>query len=138
MERSNGSAGMKIRWFFMIAAMFCLVSWGGPYVFGRDARPCDQDVAKFCKNIQPGGGGIIQCLKDHENDVSQACKEDLSRMKPPAFFEDCKDDVAKFCKDVKPGEGRIIQCLKSHENDISSQCKAGLPPAPRPQQRQGT
>ncbi len=127
----------KMKWLMVIVVALCLVSWGSSRIFARDARSCDDDVAKFCKDVQPGGGGIIKCLKDHENDVSSGCREDLSRMKGPAFFEACRDDLQKLCKDIKPGEGRIIQCLKSHENELSPQCKAGLPgPPPNDSNRQ--
>lgn len=120
----------KIKWFVVIITALCLASWGGSPASARDARPCDADAAKFCKDGQPGGGSVIKCLKNHENDLSLACREDMAKMqmKAPAFIEACRDDVRKFCNDVKPGEGRIIQCLKSHENEVSSQCRASLPP----------
>ena len=130
MKKMIASFVTKIKWFVVIVAALCLASGNASRVFARDARPCDADVAKFCKDVQPGGGGIIQCLKDHENDVSSGCKEVLSKIqiKAPAFLEACRNDVPKFCKDIRPGEGRIVQCLKGHENELSPQCKAGLPP----------
>lgn len=127
MEKSIALLCTKMKWLMVFAVALCLVLWGGSRVFARDARPCDDDVAKFCKD-QIGRGGVIKCLKDHESDVSATCKEDLSKMPitAPAFMEACRNDVLKFCKDIKPGEGRIIQCLKSNENELSSQCKAGF------------
>lgn len=35
---------------------------------------CKEDVDKFCKDVQPGGGRIMQCLKQHSADLSPACK----------------------------------------------------------------
>ncbi len=130
MEKLIAPAFTKVKWLILTFAALCSVSWHDSALFARDARPCDEDVAKFCKDVQPGGGGIIKCLKDHESDLSAGCKEDISKlqMNQAAFIEACRDDVLKFCKDIKPGEGRIIQCLKSHQNELSSQCKAGLPP----------
>ncbi len=123
-----------MKWIMVIAATLFLFPWGGSRAFARDPRPCDDDAAKLCKDVPPGGGGIIKCLKDHENDVSSGCREDLSKMRGPAFFEVCRYDVQKFCKDIKPGEGRIIQCLRSRESELSPQCKAGLPGGPPPQE----
>lgn len=37
--------------------------------------PCAADVAKFCKDVKPGEGRIAACLKEHEKDLSQACKD---------------------------------------------------------------
>jgi len=37
-------------------------------------RACAGDVEKLCKNVQPGGGRIVQCLREHESELSSACK----------------------------------------------------------------
>lgn len=37
--------------------------------------PCAEDTAKFCKDIKPGEGRVKACLKEHEKELSQACKE---------------------------------------------------------------
>lgn len=42
---------------------------------------CKEDAQKLCKNIQPGGGRIVQCLKQHESELSHACKEKMNRPK---------------------------------------------------------
>lgn len=40
---------------------------------------CRGDVEKFCKDVKPGGGRIIACLKSHEKDLSPACREQHKR-----------------------------------------------------------
>ena len=42
---------------------------------------CKDDVQKFCKDVQPGGGRIIGCLKEHREEVSDACKARLAQMR---------------------------------------------------------
>jgi hypothetical protein len=37
-------------------------------------RACAPDIQKLCKGVQPGGGRIVQCLREHESELSQACK----------------------------------------------------------------
>ena len=32
---------------------------------GQGRGPCADDVAKFCKDVQPGGGRIMKCMKEH-------------------------------------------------------------------------
>jgi hypothetical protein len=96
----------------------------------QNTGPCREDVQKFCKDVKPGGGRIVKCLKQHENDLSAACKSHGEEMRSEfkKEFQEaqaaCKGDVDKLCKDVKPGEGRIMKCLKEHENDLSAECKA--------------
>jgi hypothetical protein len=42
---------------------------------------CKADVARLCPGIQPGGGKIIACLKEHKDDVSIGCGKALQAMK---------------------------------------------------------
>ena len=41
---------------------------------------CQADAEKFCKEIQPGKGRIMDCLKAHESELSPVCKEVQSKM----------------------------------------------------------
>jgi len=36
--------------------------------------PCKADAEKLCAGIEPGEGRIVKCLKEHEAQVSPACK----------------------------------------------------------------
>lgn len=35
--------------------------------------PCAEDAAKFCKDVKPGEGRVLACLKEHEKELSKAC-----------------------------------------------------------------
>jgi hypothetical protein len=39
----------------------------------NEQRACRQDAQRYCKGVQPGGGRIVNCLLDHQNDISDAC-----------------------------------------------------------------
>ena len=39
-------------------------------------KACGDDAKKFCKDAKSGHGRIIACLKTHENELSEACKDD--------------------------------------------------------------
>lgn len=45
----------------------------------RLKESCGEDVKKFCPHVEPGGGRIVQCLEQHQKDVSQACSQLLNR-----------------------------------------------------------
>ena len=47
---------------------------GGP----REA--CREDAQNFCKGVQPGGGRILDCLKDHYKEISDPCYNALQNM----------------------------------------------------------
>ena len=41
-----------------------------------DARTaCETDIQKLCTGVQPGGGRILACLKQHKDQVSDGCKQ---------------------------------------------------------------
>jgi hypothetical protein len=90
--------------------------------------PCAADVEKYCKDIPPGQGRLMNCLKEHEKDLSPACKEKELTMahKVERFRKACEGDVQRLCKDVQPGEGRVIKCLKEHEKELSPDCSASM------------
>ena len=119
-----------------VAIMLGATLWLGTDVYAQSGGPCSGDVAKFCKDVQPGEGRIIKCLKEHEKELSPTCKQHVAdmekRLKETA--QACQDDVMKFCKDVKSGEGRILRCLRAHQNELSPQCKERVTPQPRKQQ----
>ena len=116
----------KIVWIALGVTMLAFYSLA-PVAFAQEG-PCAADVKKFCKDVQPGGGRIVQCMKQHESDLSQACKDHGKTVKAELekAHEACKGDVEKLCKDVKPGDGRILHCLKEHEQQVSSGCKNTL------------
>jgi hypothetical protein len=59
---------------------------------------CREDVEQLCAGVQPGGGRIAQCLRDHQDRVSEGCKsaiasagsqrhgsqDDMSKAPPPS------------------------------------------------------
>ena len=44
---------------------------------------CREDARSFCQGIQPGGGRIMECLKDHYKEISDACYTALQNAPPP-------------------------------------------------------
>ncbi len=122
-----GRKAAVVSFVFIVAALVTIPAMAAPGQ-GQGRGPCAEDVAKFCKDVQPGGGRILSCMKEHENDLSPACKQHIAQVKERVkeAKASCEDDVMMFCKDVKPGGGRIIRCLKEHENELSPDCKAKM------------
>lgn len=91
----------------------------------RPAHPCKADVEKFCKDVPSGGGKINACMNEHENELSQSCKDKRveRKAKMAAAKKACEPDIQKFCKDVKPGQGAVQQCLQGHETELSQACR---------------
>jgi hypothetical protein len=86
---------------------------------------CHADVQKLCKGVQPGGGRIAMCLKQHESELSSECRERMAAAKEQGkeFAQACKADAEKLCSGVKPGQGRVAACLMEHQDQLSGACK---------------
>jgi hypothetical protein len=63
---------------------FAVISFTTPTQKAEAANPmayCKADVARLCPGISPGGGKLIGCLKQHENEVSVGCAKALKAAK---------------------------------------------------------
>jgi hypothetical protein len=50
----------------------------------KDAhQACADDVQKFCKDIKPGQGRIVNCLREHQKDLSPACQATMAQPRKP-------------------------------------------------------
>lgn len=111
----------------LAAAVIALLA-AGASAAEQAPKPCLADAEKFCKDIKPGDGRLLACLKAHEAELSAECKaKGLEvKAKAKALAEACKDDRKKFCKDVKGGHGEKLRCLEEHEKELSEGCKAAF------------
>ena len=102
-------------------------------VVAHDDGACREDVKKLCGDVKPGDGAIRDCMKAHESQLSQGCKDNMAEGKKK--FEEkkkereqaCQADIKQFCANVTPGQGREMACLKAYEDKISAGCKEKLP-----------
>ena len=44
------------------------------------SRPCEAAVEKFCAQVTPGKGAILDCLKPHMSEVSEPCRKTMERI----------------------------------------------------------
>jgi hypothetical protein len=109
---------------------------------GQDAahtasNACREDMERLCSDVKPGGGAKIRCLKDHEGELSDACRTQITERSRQVHdhaskvIQACGDDAKRLCADVEPGSGRISHCLRDHKADLSSNCRDGLDQLPR-------
>jgi hypothetical protein len=54
---------------------------GGTRGRGMLREACKSDVASLCKDVQPGGGRIKECLQTNKDKLSQGCKDAIATMK---------------------------------------------------------
>ena len=128
MKNLKTLSGVQMKWFAVLAGVFCLAMATGASA-AQNAKPCAEDAARLCQGIQPGGGRVAKCLKEHSGELSTACKDGMAktraraRAKARSFKQACGQDARKFCKDAKRGGGRIVKCLAQHQDELAPACK---------------
>jgi Cysteine rich repeat len=61
-----------------------LISISGPQAAkaqGGRLAACKADAERICPGVTPGGGKLIQCLKQHQDDVTIGCAKELKAIK---------------------------------------------------------
>jgi Cysteine rich repeat len=114
-----------------VLAMAMMLTIGGscPALLHAEGE-CKADVQKFCGDVKPGQGRIIDCLKAHAPDLSDSCRTKMKaakeaiQAKAKAVQDACGEDRQKYCGDVQPGEGRIKDCMTQHSSELSGACQA--------------
>ena len=86
--------------------------------------PCVADIKQFCADVPVGGGRIQACLKEHEAQISEACRTQVDALnKEAAMFDaSCRWDVGRFCSELTPGHGLIWGCLEKNKAALSPAC----------------
>ena len=122
----------------LMACLLCLGLMFSTYASAADQNPCAGDSAKFCKNMKPGTSAMMDCLEEHESELSDACKDYEAKMggsraemreavrDEKRFSQTCKDDIAKFCKGVNPGQGGLAGCMQEHVSELSAPCRESV------------
>lgn len=99
--------------------------------------PCAADFKKFCQDVTPGEGSVLECFKAHDHELSPDCKaKRAERMKAPpivAAKKDCAEDIEKLCK-IPKAEGGVMGgsapvargCLRDNMDKLSPACKAQM------------
>lgn len=75
--------GMLIRFLFVGFIASCLFVVPAKAQAGlEDIRTyCMSDLKRLCKGIEPGGGRLIHCLKNHKKEMSVGCAQALQKLK---------------------------------------------------------
>jgi hypothetical protein len=111
---------------FIIVSLLYFVLCFNFHAYAQESLICADDIEKYCKEIKPGGGRILNCLKAHETELSVSCRGKISELQAiiKDFEQACSGDIAQFCKEVQPGGGRIIKCLRERDKELSPSCSA--------------
>ncbi|HWU41302.1 MAG TPA: hypothetical protein VN203_26915 [Candidatus Acidoferrum sp.] len=105
---------------------------GGAIYSGTAAQemPCTDEVRTLCADVQPGGGRILQCLKNNEAKLPMVCVQRLHDLERAASgpLAACRDDWVAYCYHPRASTGReeMIQCLQANQTKVSSSCQKAM------------
>ena len=124
---------------FTIVSLLYLVLCFNSHTYAQESLICADDIEKYCKETKPGGGRLLNCLKEHETELSESCRGKISELLGiiKGCEQACSGDIAQFCKEVQPGGGRILKCLRERDKELSPSCSAKLEMIGKRLQRRG-
>ena len=65
----------------LAVALIALINQHAAHAQGAALAACKADAERICPGVKPGGGKLIGCLKEHENDVTIGCAKELKAIK---------------------------------------------------------
>jgi hypothetical protein len=92
---------------------------------GWESGPCAEDVKKLCANVEKGEGRIIRCLKEHEAELSPACKE--KREEKKAKSKEMRTEMRKARLEAR--KAKIDNKIKAMEAEKVPPPAPGAAPA---------
>jgi len=80
--------------------------------------------------VPPGGGRILQCLKNNEAKLSMACAQRVHDLQEAVRgpLGVCRDDWVTHCYHPYASTARqeMIQCLQANQTVVSAACQKAL------------
>jgi hypothetical protein len=119
--RRNSKFGKLL---FMISTLFACTIAPLP-AEAQFTGPCADTVNKYCKDVTPGGGRIIQCLNDHRDDQSLKCRDwiEAQTRSMNELNTVCAKEIVTFCNFDYVDNVRIYRCLVTNYAGLSFDCK---------------
>jgi hypothetical protein len=115
----------KIAYLGFAAALLALLGpRGGIAQQGSARQACGADISQVCAAVQPGGGRITTCVKEHFAELSAACRHAL--ISGATITKACTAEYRQKCPGIEPGGGRIQACMKDHFTELGELCQDAL------------
>jgi len=101
----------------------------------RLAASCGNDINKYCKTVNLGGGRIQSCLDQNQAKVSGQCKATIAEVRSllqkraaarAYVLKVCDIDARRLCPGVQPGDGNLLECFFKAERSASAPCRQAV------------
>lgn len=96
-------------------------------------QECKVDVKRFCRDVKPGKGVVLECLRSHKKNLTRTCHEQLfvreqEEQHDPGtdviLLTSCREMIQQYCHDTN--SEKLLLCLKSYKEEPSfdGNCRA--------------
>jgi len=101
----------------------------------RLATRCGDDIEKYCKTVELGGGRVQRCLDQNQTRLSAQCKATNAEVRAllekraaarASVLQICDVDIRRLCPGVQPGDGNLLECFLKAERSASAQCRQAV------------
>lgn len=99
---------------YSLTAMILALTISAP--LQAQSNPCANDYRKYCRGVAPGGGRILQCLKNNAEAISPDCRASVLGLLA------CSSDRKKFCNGVQPENWKLQKCMEKHVGSLTPSC----------------
>ena len=111
----RGYCRKEILWMSRLALIATLICFSSSTVLAQNASsgmtggmhpmnsPCAADRQKYCKNVKPGGGRLIDCFVAHKEQLAPACRD---RMKAAMAVRSQQGAAGAQTPNAKPQNGK--------------------------------
>lgn len=81
-------------------------------------KPCSTDEKRFCAQVKPGQGRILECLKAHRKQLERECHAAIFQVEKEEMDDNlvdfqlqqhCKDPIRRLCDNERTN---ALECLK--------------------------
>lgn len=110
-------------------------SIGYAQAIGYLGASCGNDIDKYCKKMNLGGGRITQCLDQNRGVVSPQCTSSIAQMQTlianrararASVLKICDLDLRRLCAGIQPGDGNLLECFMKVRKNASPQCQKAV------------
>jgi hypothetical protein len=71
---------LKLGRFLPFGLLAFTLGWPKALANVDQGRPCATDIGRFCNEVRAGEGRLLECLNEHQSELSQGCRKALTAL----------------------------------------------------------
>ena len=89
---------------------------------GQVENLCADDLAKYCGDVEPGGGRLVQCYEQNKMSAGCIAWAEEAKANAATLKAACADIIDDRCDFEKGDPLEMLDCLQSNYVDLPPKC----------------